>query len=120
MSREIKFRAWSNKDKQMLDWLCIKQSAFNRGDDQLMYRIFTAPSFGDNGFTLMQYTGCKDCTGKEIYEGDMLGHPVNVVGFLNGVFCVNGDRPVAWLCGSQAVVGNIYEGVKTEKETSNT
>jgi len=71
--REIKFRAWDNKGKVILDWLCIRQSAFNRGDTQLMYDVFTAPSFVDDcGFMLMQYTGLKDKNGKEIYEGDIV------------------------------------------------
>lgn len=71
--REIKFRAWDNKGKVMLDWLCIRQSAFNRGETQLMYDVFTAPSFvNDCGFILMQYTGLKDKNGVEIFEGDIL------------------------------------------------
>lgn len=52
MSREIKFRAWHNDNKQMRESITV---------------------LDDDDYTYMQFTGLKDEDGKEIYEGDILG-----------------------------------------------
>ncbi len=62
MMREIKFRAWGPNSKYMWSW------------DELVANdtpmSWMQPSFGEK--ILAQYTGLKDKTGKEIYEGDIL------------------------------------------------
>lgn len=69
--REIKFRAWDINGKCMLDWLTMRQTAFNRSEGRneygLMYRVMTSPDF-----IKMQFTGLKDRNGKDIFEGDVL------------------------------------------------
>lgn len=55
--REIKFRAWNNEDKEMLD--NIQNTLF----DQFLH---------SGTFDVMQYTGLKDKNGKEIYEADVV------------------------------------------------
>ena len=66
MSREIKFRVWSESDKEYRT-------------DCSVHKLFTSKTgtpamiYNDEGdcFLLEQYTGLKDKNGKEIYEGDI-------------------------------------------------
>lgn len=60
--REIKFRAWDKKHKEMADPFTIPWAL-----------TFQPPSGQFRGWddcVFMQYTGLKDKNGKEIYEGD--------------------------------------------------
>jgi hypothetical protein len=73
----FKFRAWDNKGKCMLDWLCITQTAFNRLDQHgrgLMYTILTnqATAQDDFGFVVMPYSGLHDSNDNPIYAGDLV------------------------------------------------
>ena len=56
--REIKFRAWSKKEKYMYKW---KQIHNGNLDDMI----------ADKDVILRQYTGLKDINVKRIYEGDV-------------------------------------------------
>jgi hypothetical protein len=59
MSREIKFRAWDDFNKEMIPYLSIDNQGW----------IFSSAT---NSPFVMQFTGLLDKNGKEIYEGDVL------------------------------------------------
>ena len=62
--REIKFRGWDEKNKEMVYNINLLFS--NRLNDCF-------EEYEECGLKIMQYTGLKDKNGKEIYEGDVHG-----------------------------------------------
>ena len=94
----FKFRCWDNIGKCMVDWLCMRQVAFNQGEISLMHRLFTDYS-GDK--IMMQYTGLEDKYGKEIYESDWClcknaeGRSFKaLVVFIDGCFELHSSQPL--------------------------
>ena len=59
--------------------------------------------------TLCQYTGLTDKNDKKIWENDLLGHKLNRVEFLNGTYCINGDRSLFFEANTNEVIGNIFD-----------
>ena len=126
--REIKFRAWNTRRKEM-----------EMIDDLYWFEENQCHHNGDKDFVIQQYTGLKDKNGKEIYEGDILGYFDAIVNndkerteikwakaYSGEQWCefkiqdyngkdVKSDEPNDYYGGVSSeykeVIGNIFEGV---------
>lgn len=132
MQDRVNYRFWDTKERVMLDWDCICQTAFNCTREEgneiqrygLMYFVFTTPQ----RFIPLQCTGLKDKNGKLIFEGDIV--KIHIQGdilvsygivfwnnqeakFLRTSNLVNINNKQYgqsfWYNGSTEVIGNIYQ-----------
>lgn len=126
--REIKFRIWDPKHKEMVP---PEGEGFTLGDFAMgLYPIglCNESSFRDD-LVLMQYTGLEDKNGKSIYEGDILDKSYHNLSVYTGKGVVelgegsdsdgwNHESWLGWKAGDSSlldvhneasVLGNIYE-----------
>lgn len=129
MNREIKFRAWDNKNKKWLlgyDYgtlggFSIYGECVSFGEWQGVYESFLFERNGKkwDDLKIMQYTGLKDKFGKEIYEGDIYEweKEKGEIIFLDGCYkcrSLTNDFCLSSMIKEIKIIGNIYENSHEE------
>jgi uncharacterized phage protein (TIGR01671 family) len=122
MNREIKFRAWDKNSPE--------SGMSYRTLEQITEKGFGLPVWSSDG-VIMQFTGLRDRSGEEIYEGDIVeihrqpwceNNPFEIYWCAAGFYRLRSydkviDVPV-FEFGSEeiALLGNIYESPELLKE----
>lgn len=128
MNRDIKFRIWDTADKKFLSLKAYQDlGAIEVENDGTLtlsprFRFLTSMMIMPERFIPLQYTGLKDKTGKEIYEGDIIeykdstGLHHEIVIFDKGCFYAGSHSgsstrvsPKLINARISSVIGNVYE-----------
>ena len=119
LMREIKFRAWSEDTREMIQVarLDIKEETIHYENGIKSINREQELGFWWKPYILMQYTGLKDKNGVCIYEGDIVRYFKNelaVIVYQNGGVDIRSlswreCEPLQRRLGEIEVIGNIYE-----------
>lgn len=123
--RELKFRAWTQTGR-MMQW-----------DELQELRIHTLFKMCQPEIKLMQFTGLKDKSGKEIYEGDIIklfysnwldktetvrwgvhGFGYGSEFVYSSFYCLEADIGASELRYAISVIGNTYENPELLEQSS--
>lgn len=128
MQDRLNFRFWDTKERIMLDWDCICQTAFNCTREEgneiqrygLMYFVFTTLQ----RFIPLQCTGLRDKNGKLIFEGDIVERKGFNPAIKRGVVIWDKENlcfkvknmSLYSLKNRSKIIGNIYENPQLLEE----
>lgn len=111
MGREIKFRAWNPRSKQMVDSSKIVVGAIDSETNKVFLPFC-------EGLIPMEFTGLHDLSGNPIYEGDIIknvhGHILTVS--IPEIYYM--EFSYALEAPDMEVIGNIYENPELLQEAS--
>lgn len=121
--RELKFRAWKKPNGIEKGFMYFPERLFLNSNGKVWHidgEKFSNSYVLEHGFAvLMQYTGLKDKNSVEIYEGDIVKHPLGIIAEIiydeSGAFVAHYKHANAirfeylTFIKSCEIIGNIYE-----------
>jgi len=113
--REIKFRAWDNREKRYVSSSMVQNQVILTEPTEHGFKLKTC-------FILEQFTGLLDKQGKEIYEGDIIKYPNEIYRMFRAVGWegeIDGFELVVWSEKNIAFMGKdlnrLQEGYQLEE-----
>jgi len=129
--RKIAFRAWDKVKKEMTYKVLVGNTDTNDPNYTCNAILKKEPVEWVNAdhhcIELMQFTGKKDCKGKDVYEGDIVEFDRQEWGGNDNIHVVSwNERDAEWCWGGgsasdmgwRTVIGNIYENPELLSERS--